>query len=146
MFLTGCGAGVTGILQEYGEFEPYVQQIVELGMERGRSLPGLRSVPIRFAPLDPGETGRCQWDLLSHREILLDETYWGKASDGTRLALLLHEVGHCVYKRDHDATKVKRQDSAAAEEEIPKSLMHPNGVSGKTFEDHRTYYLDELFS
>lgn len=69
------------------------------------------------------------------RRVTIDPTYWKISSEDDRLALMYHELAHCLLGRDH--TEEKLADGR------PASLMHPYLSDG--WERDREAYLTELF-
>jgi len=53
---------------------------------------------VEFADLSDRKAGLC---FRSRNLIKFDRTYWSKSDDAAKKALLLHEIGHCVFSLPH---------------------------------------------
>lgn len=144
--ISGCGKGIVTPTADRGKFETYFQAFEAYSKDEGRDTFGDVSLVIGFGALDEQEAGRCEWNFLKGRHVLIDETKWDKMSEGTREALVLHELGHCLLHRSHveglaDPGATGNDDMVS----VPKSLMNPNCVPGDIYLKFKSYYLDELF-
>jgi hypothetical protein len=102
-------------------------------------------IAIGFADLQEPKVGLCiQWSS-GHWEIHIDKKYWARATPEARLGLVLHELGHCVLKRDH-VSKRKYYEGQHVLGEIPVSLMYPYNFYSYSFSELESYYLKELFN
>lgn len=148
-----CGRGVSGPAADRGEFEPYFQKFERYSNEMGRSTFGDDTMSIAFAKLNENEAGRCEWHILKGRRILIDPDKWKGMDDLTREALVNHELGHCLLRREHqegtthipDIRPVTENKYNEAEFVGPKSLMNPTALPGTVYQRNREYYIKELF-
>lgn len=76
------------------------------------------TVPINF-----GDTGDslavCQEYSSGEKEIFVNEKSWNQMTQASRLALILHELGHCMFNRKHNDTELQYIGN------IPVSIMNP---------------------
>jgi hypothetical protein len=77
------------------------------------------------------------WCDLDARTIHLNKEEWRSMPRIRQEALLFHEFGHCVLKRDHC--------SVVTSTKIPVSLMHPYLLDVARYRAFRDYYVNELF-
>jgi hypothetical protein len=98
----------------------------------------ITELTIRFAKLSSPRVGLCSLWVGLPPLIEIDRAYWAKASDTEKEVVMLHELGHCVLKRDHISTV-----NADGE---PVSIMYPNNSVARVYLEAKRYYLFELFS
>jgi uncharacterized protein (DUF2164 family) len=61
---------------------------------------------VEFVDMEPPKVGKC---FYGKGIIQLDNTYWAKADDMEREALILHEVGHCTFNLiEHTSSGIMR--------------------------------------
>jgi hypothetical protein len=103
------------------------------------------TTPIFFVDIksDQGTVGICWNKDKWFHFIEIDKSYWNVATDSERMQLVLHELGHCELKRDHDETTSIFFDSEHGIVEEPWSLMYPS-LSFIDFDNRKQHYLDEL--
>lgn len=77
--------------------------------------------------------GSCNRDSHS---IIVSEADWNNLSENHREVLIFHELGHCIFDRDHKTAQLRNGEAA--------SIMWPS-IQGKFFGVRRSYYLDEFF-
>ena len=75
---------------------------------------------------------------LATKEIALLRSYWRSVSGASQEVLLYHELGHCVLDRGHN-------NNHNGPNGFPSSIMNRLPVQGAVYENHRDYYLKELF-
>lgn len=123
------------------------------------------SVTIGFKDINDGAVvGLCTYGGY-FREIDIDRTYWNHSTNGTKIALLYHELTHCYCNRGHDYGKdLKYPESEAAriaraiqwkleggerpgywDDGCPISLMYPVVVDNQCFRQHYAEYTKEIF-
>lgn len=150
LILTGCGghgenAGETSgpmeLLAMVKSFE------VELRARGRNDLIPLRK--IGFDNLNEGNPsgtvlGVC---YLSSGEIFLDFGHWLRMNSEARLALVYHELGHCMLGQGHRFSNqwVQLPDpNLGFLVNTPKSLMQPYLISDYAFLNFKNYYLTEM--
>jgi hypothetical protein len=69
--------------------------------------------------------------------ITIERRYWDAASEPEKMALMFHELGHCLLRRPHLDTV--DEDGCAG------SLMHSIASYGGCFPEQMDKYLKELF-
>lgn len=141
LLLAGCGnLGGPGNAA-HGPFAAEVNYFIQAGEARGvTGLRGLTSlVPIEYGPLDENETGRCEFNLLTGRRIIINQDLRNTASVLYIQTILLHELGHCVLNRRH-------HDGIISIGGGPTSLMHQSArFVAEFYEANEGMFLDELF-
>jgi hypothetical protein len=70
--------------------------------------------------------------------ITINRAIWNKFSADRRYMLVLHEIGHAIWRRDHDDMILPNF--------IPRSIMTTNIFNVDTFRANKVYYVRELFS
>ncbi len=145
--LSGCGTGVDGPSQEYGDFEPYVGYLETQAKEHGTETRGLRSISITLRELEPGEDGRCERTFFN-RNVLISPRYWNGASENGKRVLILHEMGHCFFNKEHEGGKkdTLSSETGPTSDSIPLSVMNASTLSGSTFSQNVDYYLSQYFN
>lgn len=118
----------------HADFKPYIQALEkDLGEIR---------VPIVYgnAAADENWVGLCtKWRRSSYREITIDRDYWNKSSDLARYQLLLHEIGHCKFDRDHNEAY-----NGNCPESVMKSYMFSSSELERCFDPEFDYYVHEI--
>ncbi len=122
----------------------------------------LHSIPYHVAKLEPGVAGLCVFDENKKgKGIAIDESVfiqWGTESEdyyGFIYKILLHEIGHCFFERDHDNTVLNipgkkmlieyySGKSAVEVENFEVSVMIERSRSGVIPKSLWTYYLKEV--
>lgn len=77
---------------------------------------------------------------LERTVIAIDEDYWKRASFGNQVALVFHELGHCLLNREH-----RPGFTFDGRRRYPTSIMHPNANIGPYLNHYFDGYMDELF-
>jgi len=133
--LTACGKKP---VLEVGQFQPYVRSFQAQAAAHGQNVQ-VTDLVIKFGPMENKfERGICEINGDETPTILINEEAWNQMSEDEREPLLYHELGHCVLKRKH------RADQMSAG--VPASLMNPYTIAGWTYDQYRTYYLNDLFT
>ncbi len=154
--LVSCGRGLKAPVADRGEFDTYFQRFEKYSTDFGRATAGDDTLTITFSKLAEEEAGRCQWNFFSGRHVFIDPLAWKFMDDGTREALILHELGHCLLRRDHvegmaHIALQSNNSSDSGNEKVeneflgPKSLMNPSALPSSTYFRNQPYYLKELF-
>lgn len=84
--------------------------------------------------------GYCYLPNPSSPILAIDQGYWGNSPTEERLALVFHELGHCLLYREHNDGMIQVHGM-----NYPSSLMHSILIPGPYLWAHWDYYLDELF-
>jgi len=50
---------------------------------------------------DTGVVGQCQTFVNGSKAVVIEESYWNRASDLKKEFLVFHELGHCILNRNH---------------------------------------------
>jgi hypothetical protein len=141
--LTSCGSEVsdfhhfTGSPDDYdkkvnlGPYAPYVKLFVQYAEEYEAPV---KIDDLEFKTADIEEEnimGRCHRYDHGTPTIVIDSIYWDKISPTQRIALVFHELGHCVLNRIH------------VEEGL--SIMNPYLISDYNFSRNFDGVLSEFF-
>lgn len=129
--LLGCGPQNSRIEQS---FQDYVNRFV--------SAIGVRpDFPMQFTD-SVSYVGVCITYSTGNREVLIDKTFWDKASDSGREQLIFHELGHCVLGRGHQKTTKWNWEFFT---NVPISIMYPYVFGGRPYYDrYKDEYIKEL--
>jgi hypothetical protein len=88
----------------------------------------------------------CEFDYLAaSKSIMINRDAWNTLTEPTRLAIIYHELGHCVYFRDHRETLMPDTKDTPFDQ-VPDSLMFPY-VSPEwdpIYIEYWDYYREEL--
>lgn len=99
------------------EFKPYVDQFLEMADAAGVSV-SLDYLKISFEefPADDRRGGQC--DVRRFPTISINKRAWDTKSEGQKMIIIAHELGHCILGREH----VNQGIQVAPD--MPLSLMH----------------------
>lgn len=134
LFLVGCGHDNSLIridntspneLLSNGDFDPYIQMFVQEAWHQGVSA-DVSNIEVSFALLEPPTIGAC---YMGSGKIEIDPR-WRDFKYMERIALMFHELGHCVLGRDHT-------------EEF--SIMQPGLLQSDVMLDNEEALMAELF-
>lgn len=124
----------------------------------------LNKLPVVVAPLPPGVVGRCQYGkrntgifiILSPMLFPRDGDYLpldAELFEKDFVRVLLHEIGHCYFRRDHEAPEYLEEPGHSFElshegrsvvfDRIPRSLM-PAESTFRMPKALRRYYVAEM--
>ncbi len=123
----------------------------------------LKALPVVVAPLPFGVVGRCQYGEKDHGvyiilspNLFLDEVMMpldAPVFEKDFVRVLLHEIGHCYFRRKHEEPKflelpgqsfeLQNENSFALLDKIPTSLM-PAESAYRMPKALRKYYMAEL--
>ena len=92
-----------------------------------------KGLDIKFLSLSDSIVGQCN---PFTKKITIDPTYFFKANEKQKSALIYHELGHCVCDKVHYDKKLK--------DGCPKSLMYQNIPWNSCLQTHWNYYIIEL--
>lgn len=143
LFITLFGCGREPTPEEQAEFLPYFHRFVEQAKVYGRDVDS-DPVPMYFGDLGPTRVGVCEERWFQSSRIYIDRRAWAHTPEPGREALIFHELGHCVLKREHkDTVMTVRLESGARQ--VPESIMNTSGVHASTYTVLKNYFLTELF-
>lgn len=157
MTLVACGKPYPVTIDQ--AFEPYLETIQKEVSARGGPVYFTRISSVVFISQFPSQDldGFCAWNTDKHgyteRVITISRVFWDSASDNQKIALLAHELGHCVLHREHDAEKIDftREDGESVK--VFQSVMYPRAAQVGTLLDAfasqdqdslSDHYFDEL--
>lgn len=95
----------------------------------------LTDYPIDFAELKPNTIGQC-----SYPDIKISKKQWDKLSNRKRKVVIFHELGHCIFKREHNKALIV--DSVG--QLVPESIMYPALKDELAYDRNWEYYKNEL--
>lgn len=99
------------------------------------------NIIIGFGEVPEGYAGQCI-ETKSQNFIVINKDIWEKALNETRRkALIMHELGHCVYGLQHDA-RVDNQGHMV-------SIMYPGSLSNQQaqyFDEHEQHYINAMLA
>jgi hypothetical protein len=128
----------------------YVAKFVSDAAEGGEDVvPLFKRSPklsIKIASLDSwgsSTIGLCEWSK-SYRRVTFDPDFFNRVSSTQKLLLSHHELGHCILDRGHRSDVGTIPDALNHRHQL--SIMYPVIFGSTQYNDHRPYYLDELFS
>lgn len=99
-------------------------------------------IPINFGtPENTSFQAVCYIYSNDAREIIVRKEWWDYASDSDKESIIFHELGHCRLNREHDDGDVE-----IAGKSIKLSMMHHVIVTGSSYTERHSYYVDELFT
>jgi len=141
VFVSACGQ------QEHSLIEPKIDSEFKKYVEYFETKTGdTVSVDMKFAVIDDLRTvARCyMFEDKKYNYVEVDPDYWFmELNESEREEVILHELGHCIYLRDHDEMILKGKDFGLSQN-IYKSIMYPYVFGGDIYENHKQYYVDEL--
>lgn len=123
------------------ELQELFDRFADEGKERNVSI-DFASLPVEgfiSQDLESSITGQCQHDADHPDRVLVNQSYWFKATPMQREFLVFHELGHCYLKRSH----LDEKDSNG----VCRSIMHSGSTICRNEYNAQTRadYLDELF-
>lgn len=121
------------------DFKPYVKEFDTL---YSGSMP---NIVIKFGSVPAGKAATCTIDFIGQKTIKVDREVWDKSCEDTKRALIFHELGHCVLRREHTTSEMSYMFQslrscefyAENEEILDYELFHPGDI---TIEKMRPYY------
>jgi hypothetical protein len=134
--LSACGrAPVRDVAPE---FEGYVASFEQKAASVGSNV-AVDDVIIKFGAVkNKRESGLCLISGDQTPRITINKANWDKMDEPEREALIFHELGHCVLRREHR--------ESYTDQGIPESLMNPYTIEGRVYTYNESYYVKELFS
>ncbi|HAR41838.1 MAG TPA: hypothetical protein DCS07_04290 [Bdellovibrionales bacterium] len=139
LFLIGCGKELDHEPQlDLGDFAPLVARF-EQGSDQNGAVLKVLDLRIRFGKMDsPYDRGICEIIPGETPTIILKKSAWDLLTEEEQEALLFHEMGHCVLRRNHNSEKTSKG--------VPVSLMYPYALDRTTYLHHQKQYMSELVS
>jgi hypothetical protein len=134
LLMASCGDGLD---------DKYVEPQLSEYVEKFRQLYNVpANIEIKFADLEIMIAGVCYSYGNSHEDnyIEIDRDYFDMYSNIEREELIFHELGHCIFNRDHTTERMMYKSYS-----VPISIMYPYMFGGSWFyEQNLTHYYDEL--
>lgn len=133
LLLTGCASAYKANTKiPADQLKPYITSFELLyGIEV--------KTPIYFADIANPAVGLCSIWSNGDTEIVIDNSYYNEYKNNHNAIeqLVFHELGHCVFKRNH-RTDVNSNN-------IPESIMYPYVFGDQWYyQSNHYYYLNEL--
>lgn len=131
LYLCGCAHYDIPFNDVHEDFRPYVEYF------DSKSKIKAWGVPIGYVDEIDGKyatctiQGRYKWISVSKAEFKY-------LTENERLVLILHELGHCVLRMDHD--------DRLKDDGCEHSIMYPSLIYDYCFKRHRDHYIDEFFN
>lgn len=128
LFLIGCVVKkpvyIDPAFKEHAEFfESYYETTI--------------TVSITFKNLEYPVVGVC----MGGKRVYIDPEFWEKIDFYRREALIFHELGHCIFKRDHDNAELILNISPT---DCPITIMNEYLITTYCYQRYHDYYLEEL--
>lgn len=103
MFLVITGCAGTPRVYDPGPFTYYVERFMGDAAAVGRPVQ-IYSLVVKFGDLsaNPRRLGVCQTGGGQPNTVTIDQAYWPTLTDAEKVALMYHELGHCVLFRPHN--------------------------------------------
>ena len=133
------------------EVIPFVEQFKAEALQRGQTLP-VNDLIVQFGKTSAENI--CAVSLIRQNQtpvitISIDPNCWKSAYKEAKEALIFHELGHCILKRDHrndrlpdgSYTSLMNLDDVG----IYATCQYPIDNSPCDKRPRRAYYIDELF-
>lgn len=124
-------------------FEPYVNSFkVDHKDFKGKEISF--DVAINFSNNIGEANAHCYIYANDKNEILVNPTWFNRISEGSKKALIYHELGHCALKQKHRDERIKTKISSS----MKASIMNSNAFGTLTENDENEtneFYLYELF-
>jgi len=133
----------SGVYQVDPVFESYVQEFIQEGAKRGKTIDFTDSgLIVEFSDgIVSNASGFC---YVGEHHVVIDKSEWTTLSENIRGFLLFHELGHCELDRGHTNLKFSNN--------VWKSIMRGGDLVGEErwtpipfFGFRRDYLIDELF-
>ncbi len=95
------------------------------------------NIDIKYSELEEFTLGMCySYTDPKYNYIEVDGSSWLELDENHREELIFHELGHCIFGREHDNLFLD-------EVGVPKSIMYPY-IFGLEYFEYKSYYLEEL--
>ncbi len=122
-------------------FDPMIKSFVYEANQRGYAV-NTENLSVTFGNIRKNKcdktVGYCsRIDSMNKLIIKINTDTWDDMDAYEQEALIFHEIGHCVMRRDHCKKKNKTG---------PISIMYPYVLDGKHYKEFREELVDELFN
>lgn len=108
------------------DFEPYVNEFEYLSDLE------INYMRVEYGAMEaPNEAARC-YSSGSKRAVIINKTKWVNLCDWQKRAVIFHELGHCVFGRQHIDTIL--------------SFMYPSVLPCDFYERNNQALIDEMFN
>lgn len=137
--ILSVGCGPKGIKVD-PEFLPYYQRFIDNGKKHEIDL-SHTPVEVKFVQsLEAKSPGTVRFGVCYYKsnKIEINHSTWGGLDPIRKEALIAHELGHCLLKRQHD-------DSTDLITGKKLSIMHKFLVYSFEYANKYSYYMEELF-
>lgn len=136
LVLVSCGTHPIEVPEKTDEaFIPYIH-------EYQKATGILARTPVIMETLDEGVAGECHH---IKRLIKINDLYWYVLSEEQREVLIMHELGHCDLKANHNDSTVEINNTTC-----PASVMRSRLMSYTEGRDcyriDKNYYIQELIN
>lgn len=135
VFISSCGL--------FNKSEKYVEPEIREHVEKFKLIYGLQiNIEIKFKNLDPTTAGVCYYYEGNPEDnyIEIDKETFQEYSELGREELIFHELGHCVFNRDHTTERMMFKGIS-----VPTSIMYPYTFGNSwIYEQNLTHYYSEL--
>jgi hypothetical protein len=129
--LVACGQEITKRV-DYADQGAIVQAFIDEAAIRGVTV-RIDDLKIEYAHFDPTDGAYGQCDISGgHSTITLNIDAWETRTSSEKEATLFHELGHCVFKMQHELGY--------------SSIMSAHALMDDYYVQNRTSLLDEFFS
>jgi len=144
LLITGCGKGFQDFIN-IGEpnfkkaktdpiFTPFIQSFEAEFNRRVK-------VPIVLKTIKQGYAGVCLVYSNGYREIRINKDSWDYYNHEQKEQLVYHELGHCVFNKDHDNTLRENCPNS-----IMRSFMFNEHEINECYLPNYTHYMHNLGS
>jgi hypothetical protein len=101
--LNGCQTEeITPAVEIDAQLAPFFERFESEALQRGLEAPVTGQVSGRLTTIEEsGVAGRCEHYTNRPNAVLVDQSYWQKASELQKEYLVFHELGHCFLQRSH---------------------------------------------
>lgn len=137
---------ISSVIRAYpnvdSELWSHFQAFEEAAAERGFSVDLNRANIVgTLEDIDDGNVvGTCSYGgFQNHRDVVIDQSFWDRASNLAREYIVFHELGHCYLFRDHLESCLDNRTYAS----IMRSGIE-TGCRDNYNIQTRDFYIDEL--
>lgn len=129
----GCGPGL--------DVQNKVEEEVKEHLQKFNIVYGMNvDITIKYNTLPKGIVAYCLTYTFQPNHIEIDGDTFKKYDHYAREDVVFHELGHCVFNRNHDDSEITLKG-----EKIPTSIMYPHVFgSAYYYKENLDYYYKEL--